>query len=120
MSRNAKIVCKHFNGIMNDACSAGVNNLSVRDVRFKPYRYPCWGEGRDDICPKRVMPSEADLAVWHEQDARADAIVKAMLGGKLSPCCKAKLDESRVVKKGALRGRGPRYCSKCGKLVCIV
>jgi hypothetical protein len=38
----------------------------------------------------------------------------------ISPCCKAKIDDSHVILDGRYKNHGPRYCSKCGTLVFIV
>jgi len=35
----------------------------------------------------------------------------------ISPCCKAPIDESKVIPRGKYKGHGPRYCSKCRKCV---
>lgn len=37
-----------------------------------------------------------------------------------SVCCGAELDCSHVIPGGPHKGHGPRYCSKCGKVVYIV
>lgn len=43
--------CRHFNGIMNEACKVGV---AYKDVRGndKPFKFPCFKENQSNLCSK--------------------------------------------------------------------
>ena len=62
-----------------------------------------------------VEPKAGDSLAEHEH------ILKILRGEtKLTYCCRAKIDESQVVKSGRNKNHGPRYCSRCRKFLFIV
>ena len=94
--------CKHFTGIQNDACAAGVRYLDARDSTVRPYRWPCLTiDQRPSVttCPSFVAITLEEEA---ESLRRLDAALAAFAAGK-SPCCDAPL-----IAEGTAR-----YCSKC-------
>jgi hypothetical protein len=69
--------CKHFTGIMDDVCEAGVRYDDVRETSTRPYRLPCLDP--ELPCGARALPTrseaEADRA---ETDASFERIRKAL------------------------------------------
>lgn len=95
--------CKHFNGIMNDACRAGV---AYADVRVSPedggrYLLPCFREC--DTCPKAEFytPEELD-AQEKEREESMQRMRKA----------RAAIIEAT---NGQRRRQGQIPCPNCGK-----
>ena len=54
-----------------------------------------------------------------KRERETDERLGALAAG-LSPCCRAPLDTSQVIKAGRHKGHGPRFCSACGKLAFMV
>ena len=106
--------CKHFTGTAHKRCEAGVDYKSVRDTTVNPYRLACFEA--DLSCDKREYPSEEEIAA---AEARRQHVLDCIQRG-LSPCCEAPLDNREVLTSGEFKGHGPRFCSKCGKLVFMV
>jgi hypothetical protein len=101
--------CRHFNGIMNEMCDAGIG--------YPPAdRIPCRGDEAGSICCKYSPYTTEEL---DEQDAAYARKWELMKRG-LSDCCEAPIDESRVTKAGSFKGHGPRFCSKCRRLLFMV
>lgn len=99
--------CRHFNGLLNEACEAGVvyeNNDVAK----------CWGEkaGCDSYSAFTSEELEQQKA---ERERHRD-----LFRSGLTSCCEAPFDESKVIRAGRFKGHGPRYCSKCGKLAFMV
>jgi hypothetical protein len=119
--------CKHFNGIGNDVCRAGVNYLAVaKDHEPIEYRYegdppsvkpsvqrrslPCIVKSNlgGAVCDKCELPTAEELAERDrqiresfERMAKARAAIVAHLGGSW--------------KKGTPGSRGAIDCPCCGK-----
>ena len=111
-----RLRCRHFNGMINDTCNVGVEYISVRDTSTAPYGYPCFSEG-SLLCEHKQLYSEEELLA---QDAQAK-LDSELLSKGLSLCCKAPIDNRCVIPPGSPHaGHGPRFCSKCGKIVFIV
>lgn len=66
--------CRHYNGLMNARCDAGVVYETLRD-RGKPLResLPCWIEGIALPCADRSFPTEEEAKA---QEAESAAFVK--------------------------------------------
>ncbi len=111
MRTNRHATCKHFNGMANKVCEAGVEYQSVL---VRPLRLPCLHNDLD--CDKRQWKSAEEIEAEEKEFERLQELIQA---GK-SPCCEAPIDESRVITTGRHEGHGPRYCSKCKKLVYLV
>lgn len=102
--------CKHFNGIMNDTCDAGIAYADVRKDREPKgtgYALPCLAD-EGATCEKCQFPTaeevEAAKKLMHERIenmGKARAAIVAHLGGPW--------------KKGMLGARGAIDCPACGK-----
>ena len=121
--------CQHSTGDPNKfdpgvKCKAGVEfyvlaNIAEFGRQGCALRLPCHGDTGEtrgipvSPCDKYVPWTEemiqADIAQWEH--------VKACLVNEVSPCCNAPIDKSQVIRSGPHKNHGPRYCSKCGKLV---
>lgn len=103
-------MCKHYQPIHeNEQCRAG----ALYDFPdLKPLQYPCFGKNKEQ-CEKQENYTEEDIQAFNKQVEQIDNLINS----GLSPCCKAKLDESQVIKEGRFEGHGPRFCSKCKKWV---
>jgi hypothetical protein len=87
--------CKHFNGVQNDACEAGVRYV---DVRPKGAKLPCRVHKRGEElppCERRCFPTEAEVdAEIAEADAEL-AAWKAKVGAGICPECSGQLEPLR-------------------------
>ena len=129
--------CRHFNGIGQKKCKAGIDYLSkavdhepiryqnAHDGRVRPGVYSCC---RSFPCGERLnMSGTAKCDKYDpftaEENAAHEAEIKRshdLMARGLSSCCEAPIDESQVIRAGRHKGHGPRYCSKCGRCVLIV
>jgi hypothetical protein len=55
---------------------------------------------------------QGEQAEWDE--------AMALMNRGISPCCRAPIDESEVIRGGPHDGHGRRTCSKCGEVVFLV
>ncbi len=109
--------CRHFNGITNRECGAGIKyNSFPGSTKYGPKNRPCFAEDGSPPC-ETYAPWTAEELV--EQDRKMQRKMDLMRQG-LSSCCEAPFDENRVIREGRHKGHGPRYCSKCRKLVFMV
>lgn len=51
--------CKHFTGIQNKTCDAGIAYATVRDSTASPYRWPCTNPAIP--CASRVYPTQEEI-----------------------------------------------------------
>ena len=94
--------CKHFTGIQNDCCKAGIEYSSVRDISGPGMaRWPCLHMVNRDpattVCPKRQDKSSED---WdREEAALSEALSRfdeSIAAGKCA-ACGADAEPSRVI-----------------------
>ena len=114
MKDSMTYICKHYSTmISNDQCKAGVQ---YSFPPLKPLDYPCFGKNIDQ-CEKRESFSAAEIKA---EKKRTSELLRLINEG-ISPCCNAPIDESQVIVQGGpLDGQGPRFCSKCKKVVYVV
>jgi hypothetical protein len=82
--------CRHFTGIRDDRCKAGVLYAEVRDDSVKPYRWPCLADDCATTCDKRSLPSAEEMDAqdrrfaesWTRVKAARAAIVEATGGAR--------------------------------------
>lgn len=119
--------CRHFNGIQNERCSAGIAYADVRldhepkgvgVVSFPRRSWPCMRNNNPAgaVCASQSFPTSAEVAA---EVAEID-IAEAWIDAGRSPCCDAALDESQVITAGRHKGHGPRFCSTCRKVAFLV
>lgn len=112
--------CKHFNGLSNKCCRAGIDYGTVRVVDDPPpgASFPCIPHMNTmgATCDKAEFPTEAEIDAAIERGERA----LRLIAENKSPCCEAEIDCRRVIPAGRHKGHGPRFCSRCGKLVFMV
>jgi hypothetical protein len=94
--------CKHFNGVVNECCEAGIRYAEVRDSTTSPYRFPCFRNekatsGPELPCPKREFPT------WEEAQAD-EAMIEAQIAEYLAeidksvcPHCKRAVERKQQV-----------------------
>ena len=110
-------------------CKAGVSYYELAKVDELGLvgcglRNPCGGKKagskeRGHIvqqCDKYQAVSEEEIQAELDSHERT---IKLMMQG-LSSCCEAAIDESHVIASGEHKGHGPRFCSKCKKVVYMV
>ena len=122
--------CRHATSIRdNETCKAGMvydeimKRKELGDVGCM-VRLPCSGKPVGSItrghtvqpCNKYDPLTEEEI---EQEEREIQEIIKNIASG-VSSCCKAPIDESRVIPDGQHKGHGPRYCSKCKKLVYMV
>lgn len=92
--------CRHFNGIQNDTCRAGVDYETVKDKTRRPVGLPCLArDSCSSVCPKHEAQTAEDVAAWNREVSESfsritlvrAAIVKAtnkarQVSGRLNPC----------------------------------
>lgn len=111
--------CIHFNGIMNNACNAGINYADVRID--KPYKFPCLKQGGE--CPKAEFRTEEqvkELISKMEEDSVKALVAYAMIKDHVSktkersgrlPCeCGGQLHYTVASVNGHIWAR----CKSCG------
>lgn len=112
----AMVVCRHFTGIQHDTCRRDV----VYTVVMQPatdgngHRLPCLAEGGH--CAQYQTYTEEEVQAQEKEQQRS---IELFMRG-LSDCCEAPIDTSLVITEGQYRNHGPRFCSKCKKVVAWV
>ena len=124
--------CQHSTGDPNKfdpgvKCKAGVEFYELAKIaefgkQGCALRLPCHGDTGEtrgipvSPCDKYVPWTEemiqADIDQWEE--------TKRCIFADLSPCCKAPLDKTQVIQSGKYKNHGPRFCSKCKRVVFMV
>ena len=122
--------CRHFINVRdNKECKAGmvydeVTKRKELGERGCMLRLPCTGKdvgtvtrGHAVQCCSNYDSLTAEEIEKEEKDIHRilDQIKKG-----LSPCCGVAIDESCVITKGQYKGHGPRFCSKCKRVVYMV
>jgi len=108
--KDPKKRCRHFNGLRNDNCEAGIK------YNFSNFmRLTCWGED-EGSCEMYSPFSAEELA---QQEVEFERHMDLLRQG-LSGCCEAPIDTSQVIAAGRHKNHGPRFCSKCKKVMFIV
>lgn len=112
-----KLKCRHFSGMSHSACDNGIQYDSVRQIHNTNfYRYPCitlTGHEQVSGCDFYEPYTQEELDA---EEAKHQRWLDCLKRG-VSSCCEAPIDESQVITEGSHKGHGPRFCSKCGKLV---
>lgn len=94
--------CRHFNGIQNTRCKAGV---AYRDVTRGPGQHPCLEvvaslpgtNPLPDTCPTRsLLTHDEHVAAKAERDAGIAAFLGKLRDGKC-PTCEKPIEPSQVV-----------------------
>lgn len=86
--------CKHFNGVLNDSCQAGI---AYKDVRAGG-KLPCLkDEGISDTCPQAVFPTEqeVDEQAAHAMQLAAEFLDRLQNG--FCPHCGVKIEAERQI-----------------------
>lgn len=111
MNRN---VCRHWNGRENDTCGAGVDWREVFENAAR-----CIGNSELKCDKYSTFTDEEWKEIQRKEKETTEEFAK-MMKTKLSSCCCAPIDESRVIRTGRHKGHGGRYCSKCKKCLYFV
>ncbi len=106
--------CRHYNGLLNDTCKAGVRYDDVKDKRDVGVvrglaRFPCFKNSNcAERCPSASFLSEEEIAVEKERSNQAIAqFLKELTEGKTCPHC------HRPIEKRYQVGRCV-YAKPCG------
>lgn len=81
--------CRHYNGLMNDTCNAGVNYDDVRGNDKAPAAYPCFKDSNcAERCDSASFLSEQEVAeeVKRTQEHAARFLTE-LAEGKTCPHC---------------------------------
>lgn len=120
--------CVHHRGVHhNETCKAGVNYNDLMRVDELGrtgcmLRLPCGGSTGTtrghtvEKCDKYHPPTEEEIQAEIDEWER----VKQCLMDDVSSCCNAPINKSQVIQDGEHKNHGPRYCSKCKRLVYMV
>lgn len=103
--------CRHFNGLINNFCKAGIGYESVRLNKG----IPCFATGGKE-CESYQPYSPEEL---ESKNKARDRFVNLLSKG-LSDCCEAPIDQSQVISDGRYKGHGRMFCSKCKRVVFVV
>lgn len=106
--------CKHYQGIMEKSCGANVD-------WDKMFGSVCGCIKKEDTtCKKFELYTDEEFKRLEEaQELSTKEFIESFKSGT-SVCCHAPVDNSRVIKDGQHKNHGPRYCSKCRKLLFVV
>lgn len=117
MSRKSEW-CRHFTGIQNKVCKAGVKYDDVRDSSTSPYRWPCTlGGGAcdklEEYSPEEIEEQERQYQEYFGRMLKARAAIKATgerQGIIDCPCC----DKGQLGFAIASNGHVHAACSTAG------
>lgn len=91
--------CRHFNGIVNDSCRAGVNyrQLVGGDDDGWAARLPCFVDENSAVsCSELSLRTEAEARKEvEEKDARVQVFLKQLADG-ICPHCKTEVKQRQV------------------------
>ena len=81
--------CRHFNGIYNDTCEAGISYDSVRDTSTRPYHLPCFKEdGCAERCQHTSYLTDAEVEAKEREISQfVTAFLTELAEGKTCPHC---------------------------------
>ena len=124
--------CQHSNPDPNRfepgvKCKAGVEYYALVDIEKNgrqgcALRLPCHGDTGETrgipVSPcDKYEPLTEEMIAEHEKDVQRTI---DCLRADVSSCCEAPIDKSQVIKDGKHKNHGPRFCSKCKKMVYMV
>ncbi len=102
--------CRHFNGVQNDICEAGINFRALVGEPFYGWvkRLPCLKEYGSGInCGVSSFPSRTDAeAALKKRDEATVAFLKKVFEDRICPGCDQPYEGKQV-------GRCV-YCERCG------
>lgn len=73
--------CKHFTGVQNDTCSAGLDYDEVVDRSVRPYRWPCLSGGTG--CDRAKLPTREEA---EEDDKKQIESIRNFLTAREAIC----------------------------------
>lgn len=95
-----EIWCKHFNGIQNKVCRAGVvyESVEVKRLNGPGYMWPCFkDQGCTERCSQAVFRTPEEVA---EEEEKANQAIKAYLDNlknDICPHCHTPIEEQKQV-----------------------
>ena len=113
MNRN---VCRHWNGSINSECGKGIN----WSYTYKNALTCIDSERKKGHCEHYKCFTPEEITMQEEETKKHVEKFKKMLIDKKSHCCNADIYESHVIKNGAHKGHGPRFCGKCKETLFMV
>ena len=100
--------CRHFTGLMNGTCNAGIAYLSVRgESNGRGFTYPCFGNDATATCDRCVKRTP--------EEARREVDAEEIESRKMLDAVRKVRDHAR--ERGLRRGNGGAStmpCPKCG------
>lgn len=101
--------CRHYSGMMNKVCDAGVEYDSIKDTSVVPYRWHCINADTAIQCAKREEYTPEEIA---EQKRKAAAFLAGLVGfwdgtSDVCPQCGATVEEAKQVGRSV-------YVRPCG------
>lgn len=78
--------CRHYSGMMNKSCDAGVEYDSIKDTSVVPYRFHCIHADTAVPCALRAEYTPEEIEERHRQIAAALTRFASFLGGESDEC----------------------------------
>lgn len=93
--------CRHYSGMMNKSCDAGVEYDSIKTTQddYPPVTWHCINEGAKVKCPKHELHTPEEIAEQHRQIGAALTRFVAFLNGEGDECpqCGAKMESAEKI-----------------------
>lgn len=97
MTANRLGTCRHFNGVQNEQCKAGVRYADVRQIIPK-WIFPCFVSDNIHTCEQASFPSKEEA---HEQAVKKAEAIKLFLENlknNICPTCNIEVESHQVGK----------------------
>jgi hypothetical protein len=90
--------CKHYTGLMNDTCEAGVRYKDVKDPSDQPLGYPCFKDkGCTERCEKASFRTPEEIAEEHDKVRQSLQRYLENIANDICPHCKASIQEKKQI-----------------------
>lgn len=90
--------CRHYNGLMNDTCKAGVAYKDVKDPADRPLGYPCFKDkGCTHLCDKVSFLTPEEAAIEEEKVSEALRKYLENIANDICPHCNTPIKEKKQI-----------------------
>lgn len=90
--------CKHYTGLMNDTCKAGVRYKDVQGDEKIPLNYPCFKDkGCTHLCSKVDFRTPEEVKEEYEKARESLARYLENIANDICPHCKKPIEEKKQV-----------------------
>lgn len=93
--------CRHYNGIPNKTCKAGMSYDAVRDTSSKPARWPCINADAVTACPWFEHYTDEEIEKTDRAVSQFLEGIEALSSGKSDVCphCGKQITSMRQVRR---------------------